>query len=122
MTWFVVMITGICVIIIGSVMTVRLGVLRLRGSQRPSISPNRLESMTELASQVAVFAGMAMIQLASTIDHMSERTSGLSLAASVAVSLTLGVHLGRLLMRWQLWQLDATIDGVSGKITRHEMS
>jgi hypothetical protein len=75
----------------------------------------------EIATQAATFGGMVLVQVGDIAKRMNEgafpHDAGLILAGSAAGLLVFGVHLGRLLMRWQLCRLQATIDGESGLIT-----
>jgi hypothetical protein len=84
---------------------------RVTGGVRRS---DRLDSMGEIAVQASVFGGIALIQLANVSEWTLPHGLGLSLAACAAMLLVLGVHVGRLLMRWQLGRLHTTTDGESG--------
>jgi len=113
---------GLIVVVACVPLTVYMGIRRHRSRMSSSGTrfPNRIETMGELALPAACFGGTVMIQFGNIAYHLDERTLPhnvpLSLASTAGCVLIFGVLLGRVLMRWQLRQLNTTIDGLSGEI------
>jgi hypothetical protein len=112
---------GLCLCLAGVVLTLRqLGRWWTREQPR-GMSRRRLEGVADLAGPTALFGGIAMMQFGNVAEHVSERTLPadlwFSLLSGAAVLLVFGVHLGRLMMRWQLRRLGAVVDTESGEVT-----
>jgi hypothetical protein len=113
---------GLVICLAGVVMTVRQAGRRWRAREQPrGRSTSYLEGIDDLSGPTTVFGGIAMMQLGSLAEHLHEGTLPpnlrLSLLSSAVVLLVLGIHLGRLLMRWQLRRLLAGLDSGSNEIT-----
>ena len=113
--------TGFLVVLVGIAMTIFLIVRRLRWMRNrpPGTSARRLEGSLEIAAQAVLFGGMALMNFGSFAGHVTAgalpRHLWLTLAGGAAMLVLFGVHLGRLLMRWQLRQLGDTLDTRSGE-------
>lgn len=117
---------GFLIILAGAGLIVHQVARRMRQmrARPPGTAARRLESGAEIASQAVLFGGAAVMNLASFAEHLSTRTLPthlwLTLSGNAAILLLLGVHLGRLLMRWQLQQLGAMgarLDPASGEFS-----
>ena len=111
---------GLCITLAAAAVMFRLVFIRWRRLQEPRLPRNRLEDIGEIGCQVALWGGIAIMQFANLMEHTRDKTaSWLSVAGAASVLLILGVHLGRMHMRWQLRALHGTIDGASGEILPH---
>jgi hypothetical protein len=108
----VTLIVALFVILAGAVLMTRQ--LRRRMREFASRQHRVVEETADLACQSLFLGGLALMQLAQLIGHVSDRTlppdAWLSLTSSTLIFLLFGVSLGRLLMRWQLRHVLAGMD------------
>jgi hypothetical protein len=117
---------GLLIGLVGVVLTLRHVGRRLSWTREHANSTRRIESIGELTSIAALFGGMAVMQLGTIAEHVSQRTlppsPWLSLFSSTVVLLLFGLSLGRLFTRWQLHRLRAVLDTESGEVTTRSNS
>ncbi|HSV02012.1 MAG TPA: hypothetical protein VLI41_02305 [Phenylobacterium sp.] len=111
---------GFLIILAGAGLTFHLMARRLRAmrNRAPGTPLRRLESSAEIASQAVLFGGGTLMNFASFAENVSAGTLPnhlwLTLYGNAAMLVLLGLHLGRLFMRWQLKHLGGVLDTASG--------
>jgi hypothetical protein len=111
---------GLVIGLAGVVLTVRQAGRRWWARAQPRRrSTSHLEEIADLAGPTTIFGGITMMQLGNVIEHVRTLPPNVrfSLLAGAVVLLVLGLHLGRLVMRWQLRRLLAALDAESGEFT-----
>lgn len=113
---------GFLIILAGAGLTFHLMARRLRQLRaRPPGTPvRRLETGAEMASQAVLFGGATLMNFAGFAQHVDAGTLPshlwLTVYGNAAMLVLLGLHLGRLFMRWQLQHLDGMIDATSAAV------
>lgn len=95
---------GLLIGLCGAVLTVRQVGRRMREFSRQHYM-RQVEEMADLACQVLLFGGMALLQIGSVIDHMSRNATSIpwfTVLSGMGMVLLFGFQLGRLFMRWQV--------------------
>jgi hypothetical protein len=118
----VMLVVALLVILVGVLLMIRQLSRRMRELVRGK--HRVVEETADLACQSLFLGGLALMELAQLIGHVSDRRlrpdPWLSLTASTGIVLLFGLSLGRLVMRWQLrhvlaeLEIAKSVDGAAG--------